>query len=471
MALLDQNLVTVTTTTGLHKPEDQSAVPAPEEVRPLALLVVDGNRVSRKVYSRLLQKHFGGCHISETETGEKALTMCREGVVDCVLVDYNLPDINGLEFLQSLREELGLGFIAVVILTSQGDEMTAVEAMKRGAQDYLVKGSFSQKLMAQAITNAMEKVELLKELEQKRIDLERKNVELQQTNEELNRTQRQLIDAAHKAGMAEMATGVLHNIGNMLNNLTTAVGVLDEMVKNSRLGGLKKANQLLETFADDLEQRPKGPQLMQYYRRLEGIRTEEFTRFSSEITSLNERIDLLSKGVMAQRKYASLEYHVEKVTIKDLVQDAILLKATSGTDDAGGVEIVEDYQTDQPIECVKIKILHVLTNLILNARESLRQVARPEGDKVIRITVEQEEDAFLCITVADNGTGIEAENLEKIFHYGFTTKPNGSGIGLHVAANSMTEMGGSLRVVSEGNNQGAEFIVRVPVKVRAKVGS
>lgn len=471
MALLDQNLVYMNAVTG------QKAVPAEGTAEPafpprsLSLLVVDGNRVSRKVYSRLLQKHFGNCRISETETGEKALALCREGGVDCVLVDYNLPDINGLEFLQSLREALGLGFIAVVILTSQGDEMTAVEAMKRGAQDYLVKGSFSQKLMAQSITNAMEKVELLKELEQKRVDLERKNVELQQTNEELSRTQRQLIDAAHKAGMAEMATGVLHNIGNMLNNLTTAVGVLDEMVKNSRLGGLKKANQLLETFAEPLEQQPKGPQLMQYYRRLEEIRTDEFQRFSTEVRSISERIDELSKGVVAQRKYASLDYHIERVHIKDVVQDAVMLKSSAGIEGDDGVSIVEAYHCEQPIECVKIKILHVLTNLILNARESLLHTDLGGQEKVIQITVDRADESMLRITVADNGAGIDPEHLEKIFHYGFTTKANGSGIGLHVAANSMTEMGGSLSVASAGKGQGAAFQVLVPFKVSAKMGT
>lgn len=143
------------------------------------ILVVDGNRVSRKVYSKLLHKHFQDrCRILEVESGEDGLYFCESQDIGCVLIDYHLPDMHGLEFLNSLNNRMANHFIPVVILTGQGDETTAVQAMKSGAQDYLVKGTFSQELLAQAVSNAMEKVELLEELDRKRHDLERTNTEL-----------------------------------------------------------------------------------------------------------------------------------------------------------------------------------------------------------------------------------------------------------------------------------------------------
>ncbi len=143
------------------------------------ILVVDGNRVSRKVYSKLLHKQFQDqCRILEVERGEDGLYFCETQDIGCVLIDYHLPDMHGLEFLNALNSRMANHYIPVVILTGQGDETTAVQAMKSGAQDYLVKGTFSQELLAQAVQNAIEKVELIEELDRKRHDLEHTNIEL-----------------------------------------------------------------------------------------------------------------------------------------------------------------------------------------------------------------------------------------------------------------------------------------------------
>ena len=143
------------------------------------ILVIDGNRVSRKVYSKLLHKHFSDqCRILEVDRGEDGLYFCETQEIGCVLIDYHLPDMHGIEFLNHLNGRITNHFIPVVILTGQGDEGIAVQAMKSGAQDYLVKGAFSQELLAQAVTNAMNKVALMEELERKRVDLEHANADL-----------------------------------------------------------------------------------------------------------------------------------------------------------------------------------------------------------------------------------------------------------------------------------------------------
>ena len=455
-----------------HQPQTSKAMPIPdpapisepdqgEEQGTLRLLVVDGNRVSRKVYSKLLMKQFSTCVIREADTGAKALDLCRTEPIDCVLIDYHLPDIKGLKFLDELKNKMQLGFIPVVILTGQGDEMTAVEAMKSGAQDYLVKGTFSQKLLAQAITNAMEKVELLRELEEKRIDLERTNLELRSTNVRLRETQRQLIDAAHKAGMAEIATGVLHNIGNILNSITISVGVLHETVTETKLKGLKRANEMLKTVQEPIGTHPKGKQLIAYYERLETIREEDSHKLEAELKTLMEKIQMITDDISAQRGYATSEFLVEDVDIHELIEHSIKLKQSSL--DAPQIRIVKDFEEVAPFAAVKIKLMHVITNLVKNSRESLQQMSFTEDEKEIRIEVRELEGKELNIRISDNGRGIEAADLGKIFNYGFTTKPGGNGIGLHVAANAMTEMGGSIKAFSEGLDHGAEFVVSLPL--------
>ena len=143
------------------------------------ILIVDDSPEDREAYRRLLEKSERlKCDILETDSGEDALKLCQESDLDCVLLDYNLPDLDGLEFLQELTRQGNENCVAVVMLTGTGNESVAVEAMKRGSQDYLIKGALSAHDLARAISHAIDKVSLLRELEMHRQDLERSNEEL-----------------------------------------------------------------------------------------------------------------------------------------------------------------------------------------------------------------------------------------------------------------------------------------------------
>ncbi len=145
----------------------------------MTILVIDGNRVGRKFYGKLLRQHFQEARILEVELGEDGLFFCQSEPISCVLVDDNLPDMNCIAFMDKLRtltaRKNANMFIPVVVLTGEGDEARAVEAMKAGAQDYLVKGNFAPERLAKSMTNAMEKVELQRLLERKHHDLEHAN--------------------------------------------------------------------------------------------------------------------------------------------------------------------------------------------------------------------------------------------------------------------------------------------------------
>ena len=427
------------------------------------ILVVDGNRVSRKVYGKLLYKHYeGNCRIVEAATGDSGLQMCRTGEVDCVLIDYHLPDFNGLTFLDLLKKQPENRFTPVVILTGKGDEGTAVQAMKSGAQDYLVKGTFSQDLLGQSILNAIEKVELLKELEQKRLDLERTNGELMDTNLRLKETRQQLLDAAHKAGMADIATSVLHNIGNTLNGVNISVEYILGLVCKSKLRGLKPANDLLGTFGQELAKHPKGEKLMEYYHHLEEAREEEHRNIESETTSLLKKIKLIRDDIFDQKSFVNSETFVEEVDIPKVVDDALSLQ--QGPLNSLKVKINKVYDQIPTCRLARMKLTHVLVNLIKNSREGLEACsAETDRNNELTIEVNRQDDDHIKIVVRDNGCGIPDEHVDKIFNYGFTTKPNGHGFGLHVAANAMTELGGQISVQNEGEQQGAVFHLILPI--------
>ena len=137
------------------------------------ILIVDDTPEDQELYKRLLALDAGNEYtITTADTGEEGLERLRKLGPDCVILDYNLPDMNGLTFLSFLHEEERPSPVAVVMVTGEGNETVAVQAMKKGAQDYLVKDSIKFEQMQRAVANAIEKVGLVKELGQKAEELE-----------------------------------------------------------------------------------------------------------------------------------------------------------------------------------------------------------------------------------------------------------------------------------------------------------
>ena len=138
---------------------------------PVRILIVDDSPEDREVYRRLLvQDREHRYEFLEAEFGEEGLRIALEEDPDCLLLDYRLPDVDGLEFLSRLPAEK---LVPVIVLTGQGNEAVAVEAMKSGAQDYLLKGSVTRDRLQHAVRNAIEKVALRRKVEERTAELAR----------------------------------------------------------------------------------------------------------------------------------------------------------------------------------------------------------------------------------------------------------------------------------------------------------
>jgi PAS domain S-box-containing protein len=131
------------------------------------ILIIDDSLEDRETYRRyLLQDANYSYRIFEEEYGENGLELCREVEPDAILLDFRLPDINGLEFLSELKTQTGKNKLPVVMLTGQGNEAIAVAAIKSGAQDYLVKGGMTPENLRLAIHNTLELEHLKRQLEE-----------------------------------------------------------------------------------------------------------------------------------------------------------------------------------------------------------------------------------------------------------------------------------------------------------------
>jgi C4-dicarboxylate-specific signal transduction histidine kinase len=291
---------------------------------------------------------------------------------------------------------------------------------------------------------------------------ERKRMEIQ-----VEKTHRELLLASRQAGMAEVATGVLHNVGNVLNSVNVSASLLTGYIKDSRLNSLNKAVALLNNHGADLagflSEDPKGRLLPSYLGQLaERLGNEQETSLA-ELRQLTANIDHIKEIVAMQQNYATTRGILECVRITEVVEDA--LRMNSGSFTRHNVQLQRNYQPNLPEVMVdRHKILQILNNLIRNAKYACDDAARP--DKRIVITIVSAEDC-VQISVADNGVGIPSENMNRIFNHGFTTRKQGHGFGLHSGALAAKEMGGTLSARSDGAGQGAVFTVELPIRAKA----
>jgi PAS domain S-box-containing protein len=283
---------------------------------------------------------------------------------------------------------------------------------------------------------------------------------------ELHRT---LVDISRQAGMAEIATGVLHNVGNTLNSVNISATVLGDMVRKSRVAGLAKAAQLLREhdpeFGAFLSSDPRGQKLPGYLIAVADGLVEEREAMRREVLALTESIEHIKSIVSMQQKHARTGGTLEQIQVPQLIDEALRLHAVSF--ERLGIRVERDYADVPPILVDRHKLLQILINLLSNAQQSL--VESQKQDKRLSIRVQPDPSSQrLLLEVGDNGMGIAPENLSRVFTQGFTTKKTGHGFGLHISALSATEMKGRLTCSSPGPGEGATFTLELPWEVQTE---
>ncbi|HEX5751083.1 MAG TPA: ATP-binding protein [Archangium sp.] len=281
----------------------------------------------------------------------------------------------------------------------------------------------------------------------------------------LGEMHRTLVDVSRQTGMAEVATGVLHNVGNTLNSVNISTTLVTDRLRRSRVTGLVKATGLLREHLADLSsfltRDARGQKLPPYLIAVSDELMEEREAMLKEMQSLAQSVEHIKSIVSMQQKHARSAGAVEQVDVPQLIDEALRLHAVSF--ERLAIRIVRDYADVPHIFVDRHKLLQILINLLSNARHAL--VDSAQEDKCLRIHVERAGGGEqLRIDVTDNGVGISAENLARLFTQGFTTKKTGHGFGLHISALAAEEMKGKLSCTSPGLGQGATFTLELPVK-------
>ena len=281
--------------------------------------------------------------------------------------------------------------------------------------------------------------------------------------EQLDKLNRQLVDTSRNAGMADVATGVLHNVGNVLNSVSVSATLVGERLRRSKVLNLQRATAMLRDkngqLAEFLTTDPRGKLLPEYLGTVAEQLATEQADLVAEMDSVAAHIEHIKEIVAMQQSYAKVSGAYENLAPVELVEDALRLNVAAF--ERHHIELVREFDENLPKVCVdRHKFLQIFINLLRNAKHAMEDVSEHERRMVIRMSFASPDR--VKVVVCDNGIGIPPENLNKIFNHGFTTKKDGHGFGLHSGANAANEMGGRLTGRSDGPGKGAEFTLELP---------
>ena len=282
----------------------------------------------------------------------------------------------------------------------------------------------------------------------------------------LEDSNKRLIEASRRAGMAEIAINVLHNIGNVLNSVNISSATSMKLANSIKPEQLSKVAEILEDNAatpEFLKSDARGKQIAPYLRGLSEQISKSQSRIVEELQSLSIHVDHIKGILKTQQSYAKSQNLLEDFSLAEVLEDAIQIN-----NDAllrHGIKFDKQIGEDHRMRNDKHRILQIIVNFIRNAKFACDEDPKPE--KRISLSTETTGENELKISVSDNGVGIPKENLKAIFQHGFTTRAEGNGFGLHSCANLASEIGGQVTVSSEGHGKGAVFSLILPIKREA----
>jgi signal transduction histidine kinase len=294
-----------------------------------------------------------------------------------------------------------------------------------------------------------------------------RTVQLETALRELRATQSQLTDMAHSAGMAEIATGVLHNVGNVLNSVNISASLVSDQLRNSRADDLKRTTERLQAHRDELAEflaaDGRAPKLLDYLTKLSGKLDTEREDLVRELALLTEKVEHIKSVIAAQQSYARRVTYREEIEVERIINDVLAMHGPSLT--RHQIPVRTDFRRVPRALLEKNKLVQVVDNLVKNAIESMRDAGG--ADHALTVRIAPAGDNRIRIAVADSGGGIRPEHLKQIFNYGFTTKREGNGFGLHSSALAMSDIGGTISVSSDGPGCGATFTIEFPAQSNA----
>lgn len=291
--------------------------------------------------------------------------------------------------------------------------------------------------------------------------------DLKAAEQKIESINRELREASRQAGMAEVATGVLHNVGNVLNSVNVAAGVLSDRLNHSKSSGVTKLSKLLIERQADLSEflsaDERGRAVPAYLQQLSEHLEKEQADMRRELNELVMNVEHIKEIVATQQNYARVLGVAEVVDLSEVLEDAI--KIHGGAYERHGIKLIRQYDAVPQTAVDKHKVMQIVINFLANAKYACD--AGEKEQKTVAVRIKRVSQDRVKIEVADNGIGIAPENLTRIFSQGFTTRKGGHGFGLHSGALAAKDLGGVICAESQGIGQGATFSLELPIVLQS----
>ncbi len=298
-----------------------------------------------------------------------------------------------------------------------------------------------------------------------RLDEYSKSLEqkVEERTRELRKAQADLLQQAHEAGMAEMAVGILHNIGNAITPAKVGANLLAKRLKESPIRNhLDEAMATIHSAVAESKNitGKEKERLLSIIALLPENLREDYNQAIKSIQDIEKKHEYIENIIGLQMRYAHLFGETEQVDINQLVEDALKMLGDSLA--KRSIEVIKNFSVLPLVKIEQTKLIQIIINLIKNAYEAMEYVEREQRKLIITSFFEKGPPHYVVLSIKDFGTGLTPEEKDRIFQFGYTTKARGSGFGLHTCANYLIANNGSITALSEGRGKGAEFLIRLP---------
>lgn len=286
--------------------------------------------------------------------------------------------------------------------------------------------------------------------------------ERKKAEEARERLSLELAESSRQAGMAEVATGVLHNVGNVLNSVNVSANILADKIRTLRIDSLVKAADIIsqqENVCEFFTTDPRAKAFPQFLSASCRSLLRDRHEMLDELSGLCGNIAHVKEIVGMQQSLAKAGGIIQKTSLLEIIADAIKIVDSLSSSLVTAVTSRFEFDVVMPVD--KHKVLQILINLITNAKHAVQDL--PCEERQVEVVMSQPTAAILRIEVTDNGVGIRPDLIDQLFQHGFTTKKHGHGFGLHSSAIAAKQMSGSLLVTSDGEGFGARFVLDLPL--------
>lgn len=408
------------------------------------ILIVEDSRPDQLIYRHTLRDF----NLVFADSGETGLERLASEEFDLVVLDFQLPRMNGDQVLSRIREELRLD-LPVVIVTGGGSESVAVDLLKQGAYDYVTKDDLHTPRVAAAVRGALDRHWLDRARRKAEDELRRRKDELETALRQLQEAQAHLVQSEKMASLGQLVAGVAHEINNPLSYVSNNIAVLDRDVRQvAAIMAEYRAH-----FGADIpaalreaEERVDLPYALDNLDRLLSSSRQGLERVREIVAGLRD----FSRLDEADRKLIDPNDSIRSAL--EMVRYHIRQK---------GIHLVANLGEVPPCWCFAGKLNQVLLNILMNAIQAV-----PDGATITVATGANPERTEVEIAISDDGPGIPDSVRGKIFDPFFTTKPQGvgTGLGLWITYNVVQEHQGRIDLESEVG-RGTTFRITLPTRL------